>query len=209
MALNTCGVAWSTGGNTNPTFWASQTAESHDGIAAARTATIYKGQEGWLETTVVGVTNVSFWWKVSSEANYDWLEFYTNGTLAKRISGEVSWQSNYFKFSQPTNTLRWRYTKNLIDVLSRGQDCGWIDEVVFSPAPKGLPYALGVPVLRPDGRFEFTVQGEAGCPCQVEYSTDLLTWHSLTNFRSSSPTTLFIDPGSSNATTRFYRSLSP
>ncbi len=39
-----------------------------------------------------GPGTVTFWWKVSSEANYDWLSFYVDGVLQDRISGEVGWQ---------------------------------------------------------------------------------------------------------------------
>src|SRR5262249_12382507 len=91
-ALNTCGINWSTGGNTNTTFWTGQTNASHDGKSAAKSGSIFIGQESWLQTSVSGVTNVSFWWQVSSQTNYDFLEFWTNNVLAKRISGEVAWQ---------------------------------------------------------------------------------------------------------------------
>jgi len=39
-----------------------------------------------------GAGTVTFWWKVSSEANHDWLSFYADGVLQDRISGEVGWQ---------------------------------------------------------------------------------------------------------------------
>ncbi|GEM_PF-1329821 len=32
---------------------------------------------------------VTFWWKVSSEANCDWLSFYADGVLQDRISREI------------------------------------------------------------------------------------------------------------------------
>src|SRR5206468_313910 len=84
-ALDACGVVWTSGGNTNPTYWAGETNVTHDGKSAAQSGAIYNNQESWMETVVSGVTNFSFWWKVSSETNYDFLEFYTNGIFARRI----------------------------------------------------------------------------------------------------------------------------
>src|SRR5262249_7876494 len=138
-ALNTCGVTWISGGNTNPTYWNAETNVSHDGKLAAQSGAIYNNQESWLQATVVGVTNLNFWWKVSSETNYDFLEFYTNGILARRISGELNWQSNYFALTSATNTLKWRYVKNDLDLLPRGQDRGWLDQVTFGPPLKAFP----------------------------------------------------------------------
>src|SRR6476660_5885741 len=80
-ALDTCGVSWSTGGNTNATFWSGQTNVSHDGKSAAQSGSVFVNQESWLQATVSGVTNLSFWWKVSSQTNYDFLELYTNNVL--------------------------------------------------------------------------------------------------------------------------------
>jgi hypothetical protein len=131
-AVDTCGLAWTTGGNTNPTYWAGQSNITHDGISAARSGAIHTGQESWMQTEVNGVTNVSFWWKVSSQTNYDYLEFYTNNILARRISGEVNWQSNYFRLASTTNTLKWRFAKTNFNIVSMGLNAGWVDQVAFS-----------------------------------------------------------------------------
>ncbi len=134
-ALDTCGVSWTSGGNGNPTYWAGQTNVSHDGKSAAQSGAVYTSQESWMETSVRGVTNVSFWWKVSSQTNDDFLEFYTNGVLVRGISGAVNWQSNYFRLPPATNTLRWRYamTSFVDPSVPFGQNCGWVDQVAFNP----------------------------------------------------------------------------
>lgn len=145
VALNTCGVTWTSGGNTNSTYWFGHTNVTHDGMCAAQSGAIWHNQTNWLETSVTGVTNVSFWWKVSSETNADLLEFYTNGVLAKRISGEVAWQSNYFKLSaSKTNTLRWLYRRNAM--FTQGANCGWLDQVAFNPPfkPSVASYATNL-----------------------------------------------------------------
>jgi hypothetical protein len=207
-ALNTCGVTWTTGGNTNPTFWAGQTNLNHDGKSAAQSGAVYISQESWMQTVVAGVTNLSFWWKVSSQTNYDFLELYTNNVLAKRISGEVAWQSNFFRLPAATNTLKWRYAKTNFNIVSQGQNCGWVDQVVLSPSPKASPYTLLVPAPLPDGSVQITVTGEANCNCQLQVSSNLSTWSALTNFVTTSTSSAVVDTATSSPA-RFYRALSP
>ncbi len=107
-----------------------------------------------------GVTNVSFWWKVSSEAGFDFLEFYTNGVLARAISGEVDWEPQFFNLSATTNVLTWLYRKD--DSYTAGSNCGWLDQVAFGGTLKNLPYTLQTPVRLPDGRIQLTVTGDVG-----------------------------------------------
>jgi len=137
--LDTCGALWSSDGSI-PTLWTGQTNVTHDGKSAARSGTIYLNQETWMQTIVSGVSNVSFWWKVSSQTNFDFLEFYTNDVLATRISGEVNWQSNFFKLPA-TNTvsLKWRFAMTNGIYTAQGQEAGWIDQVIFSPTNSAAP----------------------------------------------------------------------
>ncbi len=209
-ALNTCGINWSTGGNTNTTLWSGQTSASHDGKSAAKSGSIYVGQESWLQTSVSGVTNVSFWWQVSSQTNYDYLEFYTNNVLAKRISGEVSWASNFFKLPATTNLLKWRYVKTNFNMFAQGQDCGWLDQVTLSPSRRALAYSLQPLSQLPDGRAAITVQGESGCNCQLQVSSDLVNWSALSNFTvAPSGVSTIVDSAAPNVPVRFYRAYSP
>lgn len=222
-AVNTCGIVWTTGGNDNPTYWAGQTNVTADG-KAAESGAIYGTQESWMRVVVSGVSNVSFLWRVSSETNWDWLEFYTNSYVhdpitppanyAARISGEVTtWRSNFFKLSPSvTNTLTWRYVKNDFDVLPKGQDRGWVDKVIFSPAPPcSFAYTLTNPAWLSDGRFQMTIVGAAGTAGRVQFSTNLAqtNWTTLTNFTNTSTSTPFIDGAASNSLQRFYRTVSP
>ena len=208
-ALNACGASWISGGNANPTFWQGETEVTQDGFIAAQSGAIYHNQESWLETKISGVTNVSFWWKVSSETNSDALQFYTNGVLVKQITGEVNWQSNFFKLPATTNTLRWRYVKD--DSVTVGQDRGWLDQVAFSPSLRPSDYVLANPTRLSDGRFQMSVVGDIGCSCRVQFSTNLTrtNWTTLTNLTSTDNSTPFIDSGASNSPLRFYRTASP
>ncbi len=152
-ALDTCSAEWSSGGSddtywkgigpwgTGPALgWSGETNITHDGKSAARSGTIYFDQETWMQAVVSGVSNVSFWWKVSSQTNNDFLEFYTNDVLAKRISGEVNWQSNSFKLSASNIvSLKWRYSMTNGIHPWQGQEAGWVDQVVLSPTNNPAP----------------------------------------------------------------------
>jgi hypothetical protein len=70
-ALDTPGWAWATG--TIP--WIGQTTVTHDGVDAGQSGAISHGEQSWMETTVAGPGTLTFWWRVSSESGYDYLEF--------------------------------------------------------------------------------------------------------------------------------------
>ena len=84
-----------------------------------------------METTVTGPGPLAFWWKISSESGYDYLEFCVNGVRqATRIAGEVDWQVQNYTLATGAQVLRWRYTKD--GSASSGQDRGWVDQVSFT-----------------------------------------------------------------------------
>ena len=133
-ALNATNLTWTTAVSNTPA-WFVQTLKMHDGDAAAQSGPIHDGQQSTLQTTVVGPGTVSFWWKVSSEAHFDYLSLFLDSSPAPLagISGEVDWQLRTFSIPSGPHTLRWVYSKD--SSLSDGQDAGWVDEVVFFPAP--------------------------------------------------------------------------
>jgi hypothetical protein len=129
-ALDTPSWLWTTGG-TGP-GWAGQTNLTHDMVDAAQSGVVTNGQTNWLEATVTGPGTLNFWWKVSSETNYDFLRFSTNGVEVARIGGEVGWVQTNFALAPGVQTLRWAYTKDRS--VSRGRDAGWLDQVSFTPS---------------------------------------------------------------------------
>lgn len=205
-ALNAPFVAWTTGGTTNLTVWGGQTNVFRVDGQAAGSGAITNNQTTWVETTVSGVTNVSFWWKVSSEENYDYLTFYINGQEKAAISGEVDWQlENVAITNAGTNVLRWSYSKDSSDLFDVGADRGWVDEVGFNQ------FTLSTPVRLADGRMQFNVNFSIGLPCRVLYSTNLATggWTLLVSTNTTSAATVITDSGATNSRSRFYRAESP
>jgi len=136
-ALDTTGLIWTTSGNLP---WFYQTTTTKDGLDAAQSGAITHSQTSSLETTLVGPGTMTFWWKVSSESNYDFLRFFLNGveqtgSLA-RISGNVDWVQKTVNIPTGNHTVRWSYTKD--GSVSSNADTAWVDQVVFTPASAPL-----------------------------------------------------------------------
>ena len=130
-AVDNTSLTWTTGGNAN---WAWQAAISYYGGDAAQSGTITHSQSTWVQTTVTGPGTLSFYWKVSSESNYDYLRFYIDGAeQSGKISGEVNWQQKSYTIPSGTHTLKWAYTKDVS--INKGSDKGWLDYVVLTPLP--------------------------------------------------------------------------
>jgi hypothetical protein len=187
-SVDTTNLTWNTGGNAG---WFGQASVTHDGIDAAESWSIGDSQESWMQTTVMGPGTLSFWWKVSSEPNYDDLEFYVNGILRTNISGEVDWQQLSFNCSPGTNVLRWRYAKDYYN--SAGQDRGWVDQVTFLATPTvPLPEALDTTNLT------WSTGGDAGWYGQTNVThdgTDAAQSWTIANYQQSWIETTVSGPG--------------
>jgi len=79
---------------------------------------------------VHGPGTIGFDWKVSSEANSDYLNFYLDSTLNGKISGETSWASRTINIPSGFHYLIWSYEKD--SSVSEGNDCGWIDNIAWN-----------------------------------------------------------------------------
>ena len=115
---------WGTGGNG---IWAPTFSGPHAGFVCVKSGTISDNQQSWLTRPVDGPADLSFWYKVSSEADYDFLRFDIDGTQELAASGSVGWTQFSTTVPAGSHTLRWRYTKDVN--TSSGSDAGWIDDV--------------------------------------------------------------------------------
>ncbi len=140
-ALDAPALTFTTGGVAG---WLGDTAETHDGDDAARSGLTASVKYNWMETTVCGPGTISFWWNVSSEENCDWLKFHVDGTLDSQISGtNTTWTQKSVEVSGGGNhTLCWRYVKD--ECTSVGEDCGWVDQVVWTPTYNNWAWENGV-----------------------------------------------------------------
>jgi hypothetical protein len=127
-ALGTTNVDWTTSGDAS---WFVQTAVVHGGLAAAQSGAITNDQASTLQTTLAGPGVLSFWWKVSSETNHDFLYLNVNGSTQAVISGAVDWQPQTIYLGSGPQLVEWTYSKDASG--SAGQDAGWLDQVSYTP----------------------------------------------------------------------------
>jgi alpha-tubulin suppressor-like RCC1 family protein len=208
-ALNATNLIWNSSSTNAP--WFAEISTTHDREAAAQSGHISDSQQSTLQTTVTGPGTLTFWWKVSSEENFDFLEFFVDATNVANISGEVDWQQMTFAIPSGVHTLNWTYAKD--PSVSVGQDAGWLDEVSFTP-PVSAPQQLIAPAFLSDGSFSFIASNaddkflqpsDAGS-FEIQASTDLVNWVTLTNPLALTNGALqWRDTASTNYPTRFYR----
>jgi hypothetical protein len=129
-ALDTSGLAWVTDGS-NSAAWFGQATTTHDGVDAAQSGTITDNGATWMYADVVGPGTVTFWWKASSEATYDTLDFFVGTNALASISGETGWLQYTAAVPAGVTDLYWQYSKD--GRGTAGSDAGWVDGVVFTP----------------------------------------------------------------------------
>ena len=126
-ALGNTALAFDTDGDA---AWFVQTEVSHSGGSAARSGAIGDDGETHLTTTVPGPGTLSFWWKVSSERNYNRLSVSVDDRVKAFISGEQGWVRQTLTITEDdSHTIAWTYGKD--GSASGGSDCGWVDDVVW------------------------------------------------------------------------------
>ena len=121
--------------NVSPIFaWEVTTQNPYEGQYCAKSSAIDDYETSTLYITVQAPSEgvMSFYYKVSSESNYDWLYFKIDGNEQNKWSGDVSWTQASYVLTPGTHELRWEYSKDVS--MSSGSDCAWIDNVVFPPS---------------------------------------------------------------------------
>jgi carboxypeptidase T len=98
----------------------------HGGVNAARAGDITHNESSSISRTVSG-GEVSFWYRVSSESNYDFFNFYINGVREVHVSGEVDWTQFATTLAPGSYELTWEYAKDVS--LNSGSDTAWVDDV--------------------------------------------------------------------------------
>jgi len=139
-AVDSPSLEWLTGGDST---WFSQTSTTYDGIDAAQSADINDNQSSWIETDIdiIGSGTISFYWKVSSEHNFDFLRFYIDDIMQAEISSDVDWTQETFVIPAGTHNLKWSYEKD--GSISYDDDSGWLDNEIDTLAIFKAHYLYG------------------------------------------------------------------
>src|SRR5947207_15300780 len=75
-AVDNTNLVWTTGGSNNIGWFAQSNTGAFDGVDQAVSGAIGNSQATWIQTTVTGPGTLSFWWRVFSEPDADFLSFY-------------------------------------------------------------------------------------------------------------------------------------
>lgn len=211
-ALNATNLVWTTTPGNSP--WFAQNRVTHDGEVAAQSGAIPSNGHSILQTHVNGPGTLTFWWKVSSEAHFDFLEFALSATnsgsiptVLAAISGARDWELRSFPIPAGPQTMIWTYRKD--GSVSAGEDAGWLDQVQFTPLP---PLQLIAPHWSADGNFtlgsgpERNLQLEDLARIEIQATTNFYDWITLSGVCTLTNGALRIcDPDALNHPQRFYR----
>ena len=150
---------WVMGGNAD---WVIDSANPYEGSYSARSGVVSHNQHSDLELTVevTASSDISFWYRVSSEGGYDYLRFYVDGAQIASWAGTVPWTQFTYPVTSGSRTFKWSYTKD--GSVSTGDDAGWVDYIEF-PTMGEVPYPSAT--VAPAFIEETVTQGE------VAYST--------------------------------------
>ena len=150
--LNWLGRDFTTGGDS---AWMRVKDVSEDDYVL-KSGAITHSQTSRLETVVSGSGTVSFKWKVSCEDYFvfrthkillDYLSFSVDGTERGFINGETNWTNAVFAVEGAgDHRLVWAYVKD--SEVSEGDDCAWLDTVVWHPMNGDLAVWLAERNLR-------------------------------------------------------------
>lgn len=159
--------AWNTSGNAD---WLIDNIVFYEGDNSVRSGDISDNQSSslTLDYDVMVDDEISFFVKVSSESNYDYLRFFIDNNEMGEWAGEVAWTEVSFPVSEGQHTFKWEYDKD--GSVSNGQDCGWVDFIILPPML--LPNAnAGEDVEMCNTSTEYQLQATAEDYDNLEWST--------------------------------------
>ncbi|MFQ5495779.1 MAG: ankyrin repeat domain-containing protein, partial [Phycisphaerae bacterium] len=118
--------AYLTGGTQN---WSLTTSNAHSPPTAVRSGTITHNEQSWISRSVEGGA-FGFWYRVSTEANWDWFNFYIDGSQALHLAGNVNWSRYSTTLAPGSHEVKWEYVRD--GSLGGGSDAVWIDDVEYT-----------------------------------------------------------------------------
>ncbi|MCD4793225.1 MAG: T9SS type A sorting domain-containing protein [Bacteroidales bacterium] len=128
--------AWTFGGSAD---WLVQENTVYEGTYSAVSGDIGNSQTSDLVVTidVTEAAEISFWYNLSSEENWDELHFYIDGNEVNEYNAET-WTEVTEPITAGVHTLKWAYEKD--GSVSEDDDCVYLDLITFPghTATKGM-----------------------------------------------------------------------
>jgi hypothetical protein len=150
--------------------WVISTEDPWEGTYCAKSGDINDNQKSELYVTleVLAAGELSFYRKLSSEPEWDWLKFYIDYDLMGQWSGQLDWEKVSYSVSQGLHTFHWVYEKDVSN--SSGDDCAWVDYIVF-PA---VDIATGIVQAEPNNELNITIRpNPARSVLNIDYTLPL------------------------------------
>ena len=118
--------------------------------------------------------SLSFFCKISSESNYDFLIFSVDGEELGRWAGSIAWYDHSYQIAPGEHVYTWNYSKDYS--VSSGDDCAWIDYITLPPHLDKTAEQTVLPLtlhpnpttdqisidIEPEGHFTVQVFDESG-----------------------------------------------
>ena len=107
-----------------------------------------QGSELSVQLVVTQDDQILFYKKVSSENNYDYLRFFIDDQEQESWSGDVDWSESSYNVTAGEHVFKWIYDKD--GSVDGGDDCAWIDYIIFPPSIVPQPAELECDVTEYD-----------------------------------------------------------
>lgn len=200
-------LPWVAGG-AQPWFVSRETASA--GQYAVRSGRISHSQTSTLKLTQpLRAGAASFDFKVSSEEGWDFLEFWLDGKLVQKWSGDIEWTRYEFTVTAGTHTLEWRYVKDAAN--SRGLDAAFVDNLALPIAVADDGTIPRLSVRRAfNGGVEVRLKGQTNQVYVIQAADSLPPrWRGVHTNVATFGEVIFLDPESVSTPQRFYRGVRP
>lgn len=111
--------------------WIITTQSPYEGTYAARSAQIGNSASSTLSVTRTheSADTLSFYFRVSSEQDYDFLKFSIDNQVKESWSGEIGWTRYSIVVPAGSHTYKWQYVKD--QYVNSGSDMAAIDAINF------------------------------------------------------------------------------
>jgi len=126
---------------------------------AARSGNKAPFSTSYMETTVEGPGTLTYWRKVSSEYNGDFLRVSLNNDDLAAWSGEQDWEEILMSIPAGAHTVRWSYSKD--GVAESGLDAAFVALVSYEPESRSLTLVATNGTITPTPAKDFYDHGES------------------------------------------------
>lgn len=114
--------------------WARTNAQAHSGSWSLRSGTVTHLQVSDAVVTIpADATTIRFWYRVSTDAGFDYFMFLVDDQVQFTATGIVDWTQSAVIDISAASTVTFRYYRDITG--SGGEDAVWIDDLEFALAP--------------------------------------------------------------------------